>query len=89
MTSIGQGRSKSENKMKQEGDDRYREGQIRFKWDDFPSHFGCQARLPEVHQSWHFDPKLYRKWPQMLSESRGERENVREHAEVNKVSLGL
>lgn len=49
MTSIGQGRSKSENKMKQEGDDRYREGQIRFKWDDFPSHFGCQARLPEVH----------------------------------------
>ena len=53
MTSIGQGRSKSENKMKQEGDDRYREGQIRFKWDDFPSHFGCQARLPEVHRCMH------------------------------------
>jgi hypothetical protein len=30
------------------------------------------ARKPPPLQSWHFDPKLFRKWPQILTDSRGE-----------------
>jgi hypothetical protein len=44
-------------------------------------------KLPPL-PSWHFDPQLFRKWPQM-AESRGEVENLQEQTEVNEVSLGL
>jgi len=47
------------------------------------------AQKPPPLASWHFDPQLFRKWPQMLSERGGEEKNVQEHAEVNEVSLGL
>ena len=43
---------------------------------------------PPPLQTWHFDPQLFRKWPQM-AESRGEGENLQEQTEVNEVSLGL
>jgi type IV secretory pathway TraG/TraD family ATPase VirD4 len=39
--------------------------------------------------SWHFDPQLFRKWPQILTESRGEGEYLQEQTEVNEVSLGI
>src|SRR5688572_6089302 len=41
------------------------------------------APKPPPLESWHYDPQLFRKWPQMLIESRGEGEDIREHAEVN------
>ena len=47
------------------------------------------GQKPPPLAAWHFDPQLFRKWPQMLTESRGEGEDIREHAEVNEVSLGL
>jgi len=47
------------------------------------------VRKPPPLPSWHFDPQLFRKWPQMLPERRGEGEDVREHAKVNEVSLGI
>jgi len=47
------------------------------------------TQKPAPLATWHFDPQLYRKWPQMLTESRGEGEDIREHAEVHEVSLGL
>jgi type IV secretory pathway TraG/TraD family ATPase VirD4 len=47
------------------------------------------ALKPTPLPSWHFDPQLFRKWPQMLTESRGEGENLQEKTEVNEVSLGL
>src|SRR5687768_7382672 len=46
------------------------------------------APKPPPLESWHFDPQLFRKWPQM-AESRGEEENLQEQSEVNGVSLGL
>ena len=47
------------------------------------------ARKAPPLPSWHFDPQLFRKWPHMLTESRGEEEHVQEYAKVNEVSLGL
>jgi len=47
------------------------------------------APKPQPLPSWHFDPQLFRKWPEMLAEGRGEGEVIREHAEVNEVSVGL
>jgi len=47
------------------------------------------AQKPPPLASWHFDPQLFRKWPDMLAEGRGTGEDIREHAEVNEVSLGL
>jgi type IV secretory pathway TraG/TraD family ATPase VirD4 len=47
------------------------------------------AQKPPPLAAWHFDPQLFRKWPQMLAESRGEGDNVREYGEVNEASLGL
>ena len=44
---------------------------------------------PAPLQSWHFDPQLFRKWPQILTDSRGEGENLQEQTEGNEVSLGL
>jgi type IV secretory pathway TraG/TraD family ATPase VirD4 len=46
------------------------------------------APKPPPLPSWHYDPQLFRKWPQM-AESRGEGEHLQEQTEVNKVSLGL
>jgi hypothetical protein len=43
---------------------------------------------PTPLQTWHFDPQLFRKWPQM-TESGGEGENLQEQTEVHEVSLGL
>jgi hypothetical protein len=40
-------------------------------------------------QPWHFDPKLFRKWPQIPTESRVEGEPLQEQTEVKEVSLGL
>ena len=47
------------------------------------------AQKPPPLAPWHFDPQLFRKWPEMLAEGRGEGEVIREHAEVNEVSLGI
>src|SRR5688500_15531675 len=47
------------------------------------------APKPPPLESWHYDPQLYRKWPQILTESRGEGENLQEQTEVNEASLGL
>jgi hypothetical protein len=43
---------------------------------------------PSPLESWHYDPQLFRKWPQ-LAESRGEGKIFQEQTEVNEVSLGL
>src|SRR5688572_27406264 len=53
-----------------------------------------QTEMPSAPKSpplpsWHFDPQLFRKWPQIQIESRGEGENLQEQSEVNGVSLGL
>jgi hypothetical protein len=47
------------------------------------------APKPPPLESWHYDPQLFRKWPQIPTESRGEGENLQEQSEVNEVSLGL
>jgi type IV secretory pathway TraG/TraD family ATPase VirD4 len=47
------------------------------------------APKPSTLESWHYDPQLFRKWPQFFEESRAEGGNIREHAELNEVSLGL
>src|SRR5688572_33195274 len=47
------------------------------------------APKPPPLESWHYDPQLFRKWPQFLTESRGEGENLQEQSEGNGVSLGL
>jgi type IV secretory pathway TraG/TraD family ATPase VirD4 len=44
---------------------------------------------PTPLPSWHFDPQLFRKWPEIETESRGEGEKLQEQTEVNEVSLGL
>jgi type IV secretory pathway TraG/TraD family ATPase VirD4 len=44
---------------------------------------------PPPLQSWHFDPQLFRKWPQFLADSGEESKNHREHEKGNEVSLGL
>jgi type IV secretory pathway TraG/TraD family ATPase VirD4 len=55
--------------------------------DGKPDHDPVQKPAPLA--AWHFDPQLFRKWPQILTESRGEGENVREQGKVNETSLGL
>jgi len=47
------------------------------------------APKPQPLPSWHFDPQLFRKWPEMLAEGRGAEEVIREQAEEHEVSLGL
>jgi type IV secretory pathway TraG/TraD family ATPase VirD4 len=47
------------------------------------------AQKPPPLQSWHYDPQLFRKWPQIMADNGGTGENLREHEEVNEVSLGL
>jgi type IV secretory pathway TraG/TraD family ATPase VirD4 len=47
------------------------------------------APKPPPLQSWHYDPQLFRKWPQFLEESRGEGEHLADREEENQVSLGL
>ena len=47
------------------------------------------APKPPPLESWHYDPQLFRKWPQIQTESRGEGENLQEQTEGNEVSLGL
>ena len=59
-----------------------------------PAHIERQQEPPPAPTlqplpSWRFDPQLFRKWPEMVAEGRGEGEVIREHAEVNEVSLGL
>ena len=46
------------------------------------------APKPQPLPSWHYDPQLFRKWPQM-AESRGVGHHLEERDEVNEVSLGL
>ena len=46
------------------------------------------APIPPPLAAWHYDPQLFRKWPQM-TESGGEGENLQEQTEANEVSLGL
>jgi hypothetical protein len=46
------------------------------------------APKPPPLPSWHYDPQLFRKWPQM-AERRGVGEHREERDEVNEVSLGL
>ena len=46
------------------------------------------APKPPPLESWHYDPQLFRKWPQM-AESRGEGEQHADREEEQQVSLGL
>jgi hypothetical protein len=46
------------------------------------------APKPTPLQSWHFDPQLFRKWPQM-AENREVGDHLEEREEVNEVTLGL
>jgi hypothetical protein len=46
------------------------------------------APKPPPLESWHYDPQLFRKWPQFTDE-RGEGEYVQDVDQVNEVSLGL
>jgi type IV secretory pathway TraG/TraD family ATPase VirD4 len=46
------------------------------------------APKPPPLESWHYDPELFRKWPQM-AESRGEGEHAQDTEQVSEVSLGL
>jgi type IV secretory pathway TraG/TraD family ATPase VirD4 len=41
------------------------------------------APKPPPLQSWHFDPQLFRKWPQFMEDNRGEGENLQETEMVN------
>ena len=47
------------------------------------------ARKPPPLASWHYDPQLFRKWPQMSDREKGEGENAQDANQVNEVSLGL
>jgi len=46
------------------------------------------APKPAPLESWHYDPQLFRKWPQFTDE-RGVGEYAQEVDQVNKASLGL
>ena len=43
---------------------------------------------PPPLESWHYDPQLFRKWPQ-VAEERGVGEYALDDEQVNEVSLGL
>jgi hypothetical protein len=48
------------------------------------------VQKPPPLSAWHFDPQLFRKWPQIMAESGGEgEENHREQDMGNEVSLGI
>jgi hypothetical protein len=47
------------------------------------------APKPPSLAAWHFDPQLFRKWPQFMADSGGEGEHRREQESGNEVSLGL
>jgi type IV secretory pathway TraG/TraD family ATPase VirD4 len=47
------------------------------------------ARKPSPLQSWHFDPQLFRKWPQYIAAERGAGEQSQDPDLVDAVSLGL
>jgi hypothetical protein len=44
---------------------------------------------PPPLAAWHYDPQLFRKWPQVLDENREAGEQLADREEVNEVSLGL
>ncbi len=44
---------------------------------------------PPPLQSWHFDPQLFRKWPQVHADNGEESKNHREQDVGNEVSIGL
>lgn len=46
------------------------------------------APEPPPLQSWHYDPQLFRKWPQFTDE-RGVGEYAQDREQVNEQSLGL
>ena len=46
------------------------------------------APKPAPLESWHYDPQLFRKWPQVADE-RGVGDYARDDEQVNEVSLGL
>ena len=46
------------------------------------------APKPPPLESWHYDPQLFRKWPQ-LAESRRVEDHHEERDDVQEVSLGL
>ena len=46
------------------------------------------APKPPPLESWHYDPQLFRKWPQ-VAEDRGRGEYAQDKDQVNEVSLGL
>jgi len=47
------------------------------------------ARKPPSFPSWHFDPQLFRKWPQYVESERGVGEHAQDTNQVNEMSLGL
>ena len=47
------------------------------------------AQNPQPLPAWHFDPQLFRKWPQYVTAERGVGEHAQDTEQVNEVSLGL
>src|SRR5918992_2289858 len=47
------------------------------------------ARTPSPLSPWHFDPQLFRKWPQHVAAERGVGEHAHDVDQVNEVSLGV
>jgi type IV secretory pathway TraG/TraD family ATPase VirD4 len=47
------------------------------------------APKPPPLQSWHFDPQLFRKWPQVHADNGGAGEHVADREEAREASLGL
>jgi type IV secretory pathway TraG/TraD family ATPase VirD4 len=47
------------------------------------------AAKPAPLPSWHYDPQLFRKWPQVHADDGGVGENLSDREEVNQVSLGI
>jgi type IV secretory pathway TraG/TraD family ATPase VirD4 len=52
-----------------------------------PEHAPAQ-KLPPL-PAWHFDPQLFRKWPQDVTAERGVGENAQDAEQANEVSLGI
>ena len=47
------------------------------------------AQYPQPLPAWHFDPQLFRKWPQYVTAERGAGEHAQDTNQVHEVSLGL
>src|SRR5918999_1257947 len=47
------------------------------------------ARTPSPLSPWHFDPQLFRKWPQFVAVERGVGEHAQDTDQAHEVSLGL